>query len=200
MMVIDAKSIVRLQDAMTTAWHQDRGAHSTQFGVAATPLLALVEREHAANFDLWHEEDGARDPKAEDAAIARIKRSIDRINQQRNDAIEALDDLLLETLPPMGDTAPLHSETPGMIIDRLSILALKIFHMREQAERVVAGEEHVAASRAKLQVLEAQRSDLQAALGHLAMELEAGSRRFKRYRQMKMYNDPALNPAVYGRN
>jgi seryl-tRNA synthetase len=192
---LEAKAIVALQDALTVAWHEDRARESE----TASPLLTMVAEEHGTNFDLWHEEDRARDPKATDADIAQVKRTIDRINQRRNDQIEAVDDLLLRSLPPMSAGAPLHSETPGMIIDRLSILSLKIFHMREQADRTDVDDAHRAKSRERLSVLTDQRSDLQSALAQLAIELQAGTRRFKQYRQMKMYNDPTLNPAMYGR-
>jgi hypothetical protein len=95
--------------------------------------------------------------------------------------------------------APLHSETPGMMIDRLSILALKIYHTREEAQRETASEVHRARNAARLTVLEEQRRDLAECLNDLWNEVTAGTRRFKLYRQMKMYNDPELNPMVYGR-
>jgi len=95
--------------------------------------------------------------------------------------------------------APLHSETPGLIIDRLSILALKIYHTGEEAERTDAPAGHADRNRSRLAVLEEQRADLTACLQCLWDETLAGTRRFKLYRQLKMYNDPALNPAIYGR-
>ena len=159
--------------------------------------MGLVLRNHRANFELWHEEDKARDPGAGDAEIARVKRAIDRLNQQRNDVVEAMDEALLGVTGEQQAEAPLHSETPGIMIDRMSILALKIFHMREQVERSEATEAHRVRNAERLRVLEEQRGDLAGCLDQLWEEVREGRRRFKVYRQMKMYNDPELNPAIY---
>jgi hypothetical protein len=158
----------------------------------------LVLDQHRANFDLWHEEDKARDPDAADAAIVVVKRAIDRLNQRRNDLLEQIDLRLLDhTQSQMNQDAPLHSETPGLIIDRLSILSLKVFHTEEQVHRSTP--EHRAASQSRLQLLSEQRSDLAECLTALWNDVLAGRRRFKLYRQLKMYNDPALNPVLYGK-
>jgi hypothetical protein len=125
---------------------------------------------------------------------------IDRTNQLRNDLAEQLDHTLLDWLGPQNlpnQSAPLHSESPGLIIDRLSILALKIYHTREEAERSDASPDHAARNRARLAILEEQRADLAHCLDILWRETLAATRRFKLYRQLKMYNDPALNPAIY---
>jgi len=117
--------------------------------------------------------------------------------------MERCDHLLLEALAakelPATD-APLHSETPGLILDRMSILALKIFHTREETLRADAPEGHVERNRERLRTLEEQRGDLAGCLDALWAEVVRGERRFKLYRQLKMYNDPALNPAVYGKS
>lgn len=163
-------------------------------------LRRLVERQHRANFDLWHEEDKARDPLATDGAIAEVKRAIDRLNQRRNDLVEQIDVMILSEMQTVFDThaeAPLHSETPGLMIDRLSILALKVFHTCEESERLSAPETHREKNRIRLALLIEQREDLSAALDSLFAEMRGGRRRFKLYRQMKMYNDPELNPAIY---
>lgn len=192
------EALVGREDALTRHWHQDRRWSPPP---PPDPLLAGVERVHAANFDLWHQEDRARAPHATDQEIARVKRAIDQLNQERNDAVEALDRTWLRACAgQMNPQAPLHSETPGMMADRLSILALKIFHTREQCARTAAGEEHVQRNRARLRVLEEQRADLARALEELLAAIAAGGRRFKLYRQMKMYNDPQLNPAIYGQD
>ena len=164
-------------------------------------FLAAVARQHLANCELWHIEDEARRPGATDGELADVKRRVDRTNQQRNDLAEALDRSLLQWLEarnlPAAD-APLHSESPGLIIDRLSILSLKIFHTREEAERGDAPAGHAERNRGRLAILEEQRADLEGCLDGLWRQTLDGTRRFKLYRQLKMYNDPTLNPAVYG--
>lgn len=192
-------SIAALQDRLTALWHQSPGARSGE----ADAFLDAVARQHRANFDLWHIEDEARAPGASDAKIAAVKRRIDRTNQLRNDLAEALDRALLDMLTPRGlpnAAAPLHSESPGLIIDRLSILALKIFHTREEAERPGAPPGHSERNQERLAILIEQRGDLASCLDDLWQQTLAGQRRFKLYRQLKMYNDPALNPAIYRSN
>lgn len=193
--LLEAHSIPALHDAWTAEWHD-----------APPPVqpvedfAAAVREQHAANFELWHLEDEARVPQASDARIAEVKRGIDRVNQRRNDLVERCDALLLGALEPHGlpvPNSPLHSETPGLIVDRLSILALKIFHTREETVRTGASDGHVARNRERLNLLAEQRDDLAGCLGELWTQVIRGERRFKLYRQLKMYNDPSLNPAVY---
>jgi hypothetical protein len=189
--MMDAAQIVTLQEEATRAWHEP-----VEMPPAASELDALVVDQHRANFDLWHEEDEARDPEATAEKIVRIKRAIDRLNQRRNDLMERIDRMLLEAAGEQREEAPLHSETPGMMIDRLSILELKRFHTAEEIARA-AGNEHAQRNRERLVVLKEQRDDLRDALDSLWAEVMSGRRRFKLYRQMKMYNDPALNPVLY---
>jgi len=111
--------------------------------------------------------------------------------------MEAMDGLLLAAAGPQNPDAPLHSESPGLILDRLSILALKLYHTAEESRRANAPEEHRQRNLERLHLLEEQRSDLAACLDALWAEVLAGKRRFKLFRQLKMYNDPELNPAVY---
>lgn len=188
--------IANLQRSMVEQWHTQEISNPYR------DLLYLVCEEHKFNFLLWHEEDKARSPDAGDKAIAAVKRSIDRYNQQRNDAIERIDDFLLRALVDRGvflsAGARLNTETPGAAIDRLSILALRIYHMREQTERADASDEHIASANEKLTVLNVQHEDLCTALGELLTDLAGGKKRLKIYRQFKMYNDPTLNPAIYG--
>jgi len=159
-----------------------------------------VEANHACNARLWNEEDLARRPGAGDAAIAACKRAIDRFNQQRNDAIERLDDALYTALARrMDGRSRLNSETPGMIVDRLSILALRIRAMAAEARREAAGAEHMRLCGERLARLEERRVELAGCLEALIAECAAGSARFTVYRSFKMYNDPALNPQIYGR-
>jgi len=202
---IDAGRLTTLQDDATTLWHQDL-APLAEVAVPTPESIALLL--HRANFDLWHAEDRARDPKAADAAIVQEKHNIDRFNQQRNDLVETFDRLLLDALQPLhlpNPAAPLSSETPGLMLDRLSILALKIYHTREEVERgmhldtsVPAG--HAERNRRRLALLLEQRGDLAGCLNELWRQVLSGERRFKLYCQMKMYNDPTLNPVLYGKS
>jgi len=185
-----------MQDEMTAALHDVESELGVEAG--ADGLMALAMTQHRANFELWHEEDKARVPEVPDAEIVRVKRAIDRLNQRRNDLVETMDGWLMERLQ-QNTEAPLHSETPGLMIDRLSILALKIYHTHEEASRASANEEHRAKNLARLALLLEQRGDLAGCLDSLWAQVLEGSRRFKLYRQLKMYNDPELNPAVYGR-
>ena len=191
-----ARAIARSQTQWTALWHASTPEAATQ------AFLAVVKEQHRRNFELWHEEDKARAPDATDAQLAAVKRSIDRLNQQRNDLIEELDECIhggLQSLRRCATKgAPWNSETPGSIVDRLSILSLKVFHMEEQASRRGAGPEHIRKARARLAVLRRQRRDLARALEELLAELFAGRKQMKLYRQFKMYNDPAMNPAIYG--
>jgi len=166
-------------------------------------MLQLVCQQHGFNFLLWHEEDIARSPDVGDARIAAAKRSIDRYNQQRNDAIERLDDAITEMLTQQkvsaDPSARLNTETIGSVIDRLSVLSLRIYHMREQTERADATSDHLAIVKNKLSLCLEQRSDLAQSLRELIDDIFAGRKRHKTYRQMKMYNDPTLNPYLYKR-
>jgi hypothetical protein len=191
-----ARDAASLQDRATSEWHRE-----VEPDPPADPFLSTVLAQHRANFDLWHTEDRARAPQAKDADIVEVKRAIDRYNQLRNDLAERCDTLLYAFLSarnlPNPD-AELNSESPGLIIDRLSILALKIFHTREEIERPNAPAGHADRNRQRLALLEEQRNDLVLCLDRLWKQTLAGTRRFKIYRQLKMYNDPTLNPAIYG--
>jgi hypothetical protein len=195
--MLSAATIVSLHDQMTESWHIDSKT------VDATPpadWLSAVARHHRANFDLWHIEDEARAPGATDKELAGVKRRVDHTNQRRNDLAEELDRTLLdwlETRALPNPVAPLNSESPGLIIDRLSILALKIYHTRKEAGRADAPAGHASRNRERLAILEEQRADLARCLDALWFETLTGTRRFKLYRQLKMYNDPSLNPAIY---
>ena len=193
---LSAMKVTLLQDQCTIAWHHEPPAVLP----SVTGLESVVTEQHRANFELWHAEDRARAPEASDHDIAQTKRFIDDANQRRNDLTEQCDLLLLEflnrqNLPARG--AELHSESPGLILDRLSILSLKLFHTREEIERPAAPPGHAARNEERLRILAEQRNDLAAALDRLWQQVLNGERSFKLYRQLKMYNDPALNPAMY---
>ena len=156
---------------------------------------------HFNNFILWHLEDEARRTDVSDRVIVRCKRAIDRYNQQRNDAIEKLDRWIATVLQNAGiepgEGVAINSETPGSIIDRLSILSLRIYHMEEQAAREEVEKEHRELAAARSEILQEQRSDLAGALDRLLADLSAGAKKHKLYRQFKMYNDPRFNPSLY---
>jgi hypothetical protein len=186
--------ITHIHDEFTVLWHREPAGATTHGS-----LVALITEQHNKNFVLWHEEDRARAPLASSEEIAQTKRNIDALNQVRNDLIEAIDTELLLELKNAGVamSGALHSETPAMMIDRRSILSLKIFHTIEQVRRTGVSAEHVSRNRERLEILREQRKDLAAALNELWHDVMAGKRRFKLYRQLKMYNDPALNPELY---
>jgi hypothetical protein len=164
-------------------------------------LLATVCTQHSFNFQLWHEEDIARSPDVRDSEIARVKRSIDGFNQQRNDWIEKIDDQIIQMVPEFGtaaaDDAPLNTETPGSVIDRLSIMSLRIFHLEEQLERDDVVQEHFDSVNHKIAVCKLQLHDLTQSLHQLLEDIFSGRKRHRTYRQFKMYNDPTLNPYLY---
>lgn len=147
----------------------------------------------------WHFEDIIRDPHIDPLEALSLKRRIDRSNQDRTDLVEQIDSYFrseYSSVQPLPD-ARLNTESPAWAVDRLSILALKIYHMREQAERADASEEHRQKCAAKLAVLMEQQTDLSLSIDQLLEDIGAGRKYMKVYRQMKMYNDPATNPVLY---
>ena len=147
----------------------------------------------------WHLEDIIRDPHIDPTEALGLKRRIDRSNQDRTDLVEEIDSYFRTTyseVTPLPD-ARLNTESPAWAIDRLSILALKIWHMQEQTERKDVDAEHIARCQAKLNVLLEQQKDLSTAIDQLLEDIEAGRKYMKVYRQMKMYNDPSTNPILY---
>lgn len=159
-------------------------------------LWRTIAQNHCNNCLLWAEEDLARRRDVAESEIAANKRAIDRFNQARNDATETIDTLLLVVWRDIvkSPTCRLNSETCGMMIDRLSILALKIYHMHLQTERADVGLEHLRRCTGILELLKLQRKDLGACFDELINDIVAGRAYFKIYRQFKMYNDPSLNP------
>ena len=194
-MVIQVSRLVELQTDAVALWHT-QPITNDQLG-----FDSLVIDNHETNFRLWHEEDQARDPVANDSVIAQVKRRIDRLNQQRNDSIERLDnaiaDLIVKQRGVMDESLPMNTETPGSALDRLSILALRIFHLAEQCDRheiTTPARQRVAVS---LQIAEQQRINLGLSLQQLLDDLFAGKKRHQTFRQLKLYNDPELNPVIY---
>ncbi|WP_119078843.1 DUF4254 domain-containing protein [Chitinophaga alhagiae] len=148
----------------------------------------------------WHLEDVIRNPEIDPVAALGLKRWIDRSNQERTDMVEYIDSYFLDkykdVTPQPG--AAINTESPAWAIDRLSILSLKIYHMREEATRKDATEEHRRACQGKLNILLEQQRDLSAAIEALLEDILQGRKYMKVYKQMKMYNDPSLNPVLYG--
>ncbi len=147
----------------------------------------------------WHFEDIIRDPHIDPSEALSLKRRIDRSNQDRTDLVEQIDSYFRQYFSDVKllPNATINTESPAWAVDRLSILALKIYHMREQAERRDASQEHIAKCKAKLAVLEEQQVDLSTAIDQLLDDIKAGRKYMKVYRQMKMYNDPDTNPVLY---
>lgn len=149
----------------------------------------------------WHMEDIVRDPDIDPAQALEMKRRIDRSNQERTDLVELIDSYFLDRykdVQPLPD-ATINTESPAWALDRLSILAVKIYHMRQETLRTDTDAAHRARCQAKLDVLLEQQRDLSTAIDQLLADIAAGRKYMKVYKQMKMYNDPALNPVLYGK-
>lgn len=149
----------------------------------------------------WHYEDIIRDPNIDPVAALKLKRQIDASNQDRTDMVEYIDSYFLEKYKDVkvNDDATINTESPAWGVDRLSILALKVYHMNEEAEREDASQEHQMACKAKLNVLLEQRVDLSTAINQLLDDIALGRKYMKVYKQMKMYNDDELNPVLRGK-
>jgi hypothetical protein len=161
-------------------------------------IYQLAEENHAYNYQLWHAEDRARRDDMGAEFVYQAKREIDGFNQQRNNRMEAMDEWFAHHMQPAApDACPVHSETPGMIIDRLSILSLKSYHMALQTTRQDAHQQHKEQCTKKLEVINQQLIQLTSCLEHLLEEVQAKKRTFRVYHQFKMYNDPSLNPQLY---
>lgn len=193
--MISRTELLKLHDEALAAWYRDKPSALPP----GADLRSLVLAQHFCNFSLWNHEDEARRRDVGDAYIADTKRAIDGWNQKRNDLIERIDLHLLEQLKDCDTTkARQNSETAGSMVDRCSILALKLHHMGINAARK-DNPEIAAASAQKVAVLRVQRDDLSRCFEELLEDFRAGRRYFKLYRQYKAYNDPNLNPALYTR-
>ncbi|MGZ0171046.1 MAG: DUF4254 domain-containing protein [Planctomycetales bacterium] len=182
--------IATLHKKSTEVWHVELPNE------VSDGLAGLIESNHLQNFLLWHEEDVARRDDLGAERIRQAKRTIDQCNQKRNDLVEKIDKHLVEQLRPAESGCLFNSETPGMIIDRLSILALKEFHMAEETGRADADEHHREKCARKLSVIKVQIGDLSTALGELLDGVRNRTRSFRAYYQFKMYNDSDLNPEL----
>ena len=192
----NAKEIIKLHDqyVLDPTWPNDfalqyQSTHS---------IFEYIEANHFFNTKLWNEEDLARRKKVSDTEIAKNKRAIDSFNQKRNDYIEKIDNFIFESISCITKArGKQNSETLGAMIDRLSILSLKIFHMSLQTFRDDVEKSHIEVCTNKLIILKKQRYDLCVCFDELLRDCQNGLRHFKLYRQFKMYNDPNLNPKMY---
>lgn len=159
----------------------------------------LLYRKNWIDTVQWHLEDIIRLPTINPTEALQIKRRIDKSNQDRTDMVEKMDDYFLDQFKHVQPkpSAKINSETPAWLLDRMSILLLKIYHMREQVERKDASVEHIAKCQVKLAILLEQKTDMQMAFDQLMEDILYGDRKMKVYRQMKMYNDASLNPMLY---
>jgi hypothetical protein len=195
--MLSATEIAILHDRWTGEWHAELPQSVNESG---TDFLQTALANHLANFRIWHAEDETRMPSASDHQVAVAKHLIDRENQRRNDFAEYCDTILLDYLQRHrlpNQNAELHTETPGQIIDRLSVLSLKLFHTAEEVYRVDAPPGHAERNRERHHILIEQCEDLVKGLDRFWSDVLQGRRQFKQYRPMKMYNDPTLNPALY---
>ena len=194
--MIDIQKVLELQTKNVEDWHIELKQTQTELP------WSFIEENNFWNFSLWHEEDIARVKDIDPLRIVEAKRNIDKYNQARNNAMEKMDEWILSYLE-QNKIAPgekMHSETPGMMIDRLSIMSLKKYHMLEETLREEASVEHKNLCASKVKTLEEQIKDLSNCLVNILIDLEKSNLRFKVYRQFKMYNDPSLNPQLYSRS
>lgn len=160
-------------------------------------IYQIAAENHSFNYRLWHTEDKARRDDMGADFVYQAKRDIDALNQQRNNRMETMDEYLFRMLQPAAPNAcPVHSESPGMMIDRLSILALKSYHMHLQTQRSDVDDTHRHNCLQKLHTINEQLKQLAACLEQLLQEIQAKTRTFRIYHQFKMYNDPQLNPEL----
>lgn len=192
----------RIFEQVIADYHRyDDVDHPMENPFEAGSLDALLYHKNWIDTVQWHLEDIIRNPEIDPVEALAIKRRIDKSNQDRTDMVEYVDSYMLEKYKDVEVKADarLNTETPAWAIDRLSILALKIYHMGVETKREDISEEHRAACQKKLDVLLTQQVDLSRAIEELIEDIEAGRKYMKTYKQMKMYNDPALNPVLYGK-
>ncbi|MBR5850165.1 MAG: DUF4254 domain-containing protein [Alistipes sp.] len=192
----------RIFNEAIDAYHRwDDVDHPMENPYEAGSLDALLYHKNWIDTVQWHLEDIIRNPQIDPVEALAIKRRIDKSNQDRTDMVEYVDSYMLDKYKDVAVAADarLNTETPAWAIDRLSILALKIYHMAVETKRTDVDDEHRAACQKKLDVLLQQQVDLSRAIEELIEDIEAGRKYMKTYKQMKMYNDPALNPVLYGK-
>jgi hypothetical protein len=181
-------------------WHKEEKPSNNPY--PENEFLYLIYKKNQIDTIQWHIEDEIRRPDLPAEELVKFKREIDKLNQDRTDTVELLDDTLFLIFKDIKkeENARMNSETPAWLLDRMSILELKIYHMEEQANRKDAETSHISKCKEKLNILLEQRKDLQKCFDDLTDDLYNGRKFMKVYRQMKMYNDEKLNPSLYNKN
>jgi uncharacterized protein DUF4254 len=198
--VLNSKECFEIFEKSITAYHvADDVDQPLKNPYKETSVENLLFRKNWIDTVQWHLEDIIRNPDIDPAEALLIKRRIDKSNQDRTDIVEVIDNIIFREMQnvKISSDATINTETPGWAIDRLSILALKIYHMGIEANRTDADEVHRENCNNKLQVLLEQKRDMIDAIDQLLYDVAAGKKKMKLYKQMKMYNDPALNPVLY---
>ena len=189
-------NIVKTQDILTNEWHTDITKGINNQGVVSQDIV----NNHLMNFKIWHAEDIARQTDVPDSVIANCKHDIDVLNQRRTVYYEAIDEYFMSLLQDVvinDSNVPYNTESVGSIIDRLSILSLKIYHMQEEKRRRTVEDSEYESVSNKLELLLRQKQDLVMAFKHLIQEYFDGNKRPLSYKQFKMYNNKSLNPMLY---
>jgi hypothetical protein len=196
-MTLNSAQIIKIFIQSIADWHTQLKESRNPF--AENSPEYLLYKKNQIDTIQWHEEDEIRRPDLPIEDLVKIKRNIDRLNQIRTDTVEKIDDWIVKLYENVSKKlgAKMNSETPAWLIDRMSILELKIWHMKEQTQRSNATPEHIEQCTYKLNILLEQRTDLSICLDELLADLSKGEKFVKVYRQMKMYNDKALNPSLY---
>jgi hypothetical protein len=198
--MLTADQCYQIFDQSITDYHQTDNVDTTiQNPFTAPDIQAVLYHKNWIDTVQWHLEDIIRKPDIDPVEALQIKRRIDKSNQDRTDMVERIDDYFLEAFRHVQakPSARMNSETPAWLVDRMSILMLKIYHMKEQTERKDASADHIAKCKTRLEVLMEQKNDMRMAFNELLEDIQLGNRKFKVYRQMKMYNDSSLNPMLY---
>lgn len=195
-MVISGEKFTKIFRESIEDWHKNQESNNPYIGDS---LEFILYNKNQIDTIQWHVEDEIRRIDILDKEIASLKRKIDSLNQQRTDLVEKLDDIFLNQFQLVVQTkdSRMNSETPAWLVDRMSILELKIYHMEEQTQRTDVSEEHRNTCANKLKVLLEQRADMILCMNQLIEDLTLGKKYMKVYRQMKMYNDKSLNPSLY---
>lgn len=197
-----SKEANKLFDATIVDYHKTDGVDAPMKNPYAPQTIEnVLYLKNWIDTVQWHLEDIIRNPEIDPVEALAIKRRIDKSNQDRTDLVERIDSYFLEKYSGVKakPEAVINTESPAWAVDRLSILALKIYHMRQEVERKDVEPNHIECCQKKLDVLLEQREDLSSAIDQLISDIENGNRYMKVYKQMKMYNDPNLNPILYGK-